>query len=707
MDARGECARLSRVSARMLVSLLVLVGVLGTPREASARARTPIRVLREGEDELERWLARAAGRDWTERARAQRWLAAHLSSADVERVARAVAAGDAELAARLVQALGREPRLFELCARLALRPEPAAARLGREALREAILEWDARAEEPFASVAEWFPPLRQRWSAGFSAEAATWARGPALLLDLLARVSNGPALVADPALAPRAPSRAHEGSAPELLLAAAAEEELAALATPALAESGRGAQWIVLLPRGPQSAPTPLELVTRWITTLADESRAIDERAACARALASSEWPEVLGWLERRWLAGDAAALDGLLLAAGRGAAVAALADPVRQRALIGELGALAEQADDSRAGQDPAQALRAARRASAIARALGAAGPCARDGTRLDALALEGFERAGARERWLRLALLEALGSAPPSARETIDGLIAARETPPALRVQALRTRAALALDTPAPALGGAAAELLEWADTPARLAELVALVRRTQTPWPAGWTELGARAASLPPAVRGALFELALRADVREAALDQARALLADRAPAALAALREALAAVHLDAPERALSALEICDEAADDAGRERLCAAALLAGLAPRAQEMRALERWLAEGPANGAQALALATQAAGPHASEVRARLVELLGAKLGVDERVEPLFAAARVLAASAWGAGLEALVAAAREKSRTSRDLELRARLRPDRWPPPPLAPLRALEQEQRELERW
>src|SRR5258707_13937247 len=113
------------------------------------------------------------------------------------------------------------------------------------------------------------------------------------------------------------------------------------------------------------------------------------ERAVNARALAATGWPAALAFLERRWIEGDEPALEGLLLAAGRGRVAPALQEPQRQRALYARLAA-------------------AELDGSTLARALAAAGPLSRTGEPLGPLALEGFDRAGPRERWLRLAALE-----------------------------------------------------------------------------------------------------------------------------------------------------------------------------------------------------------------------------------------------------------------------------------------------------------
>src|SRR5262245_37185313 len=83
-----------------------------------------------------------------DRARAERWLAAHLGAADLERVARTAAEGDAEVRRRLAAALGAEDRSFGLAAQLARSPEPAAAAVGREALGELAARFAPALDDP-------------------------------------------------------------------------------------------------------------------------------------------------------------------------------------------------------------------------------------------------------------------------------------------------------------------------------------------------------------------------------------------------------------------------------------------------------------------------------------------------------------------------------------------------------------------------------
>jgi hypothetical protein len=85
--------------------------------------------------------------------------------------------------------------------------------------------------------------------------------------------------------------------------------------------------------------------VADWSRDLLDPREA-RRRAGAARALATCGWSAPLEWLERRWLAGDGAALEGVLLAASRGRVVPSLASQARVRELLVEAGLNVRQSD-------------------------------------------------------------------------------------------------------------------------------------------------------------------------------------------------------------------------------------------------------------------------------------------------------------------------------------------------------------------------
>jgi len=299
--------------------------------------------------ELAAWLERAGASDWAERERAQRWLATHLETADAGAVALRAASGDAEVRARLARAIGGQARLLELASRLALRTEPPAVELGREALREQILGFDPGAEAAPSEAADWLSELRRGLPEllGLSAELRA---GPAQnVLDLLARHASGaPPLVLDPrALPARSPVEGTElaGTLPELLLQCASDRGLYVRGF-GFDPATEGRPWILLAPLDPRGA-SAAELLAAWVTGAADPAREADARASDARALAAVGWPAALEFLERRWVGGDEAALDGLLLAAGRGRVVPALQDPQRQRTLYARLAGLVRDERD------------------------------------------------------------------------------------------------------------------------------------------------------------------------------------------------------------------------------------------------------------------------------------------------------------------------------------------------------------------------
>jgi hypothetical protein len=616
--------------------------------------------------ELATWLERAGSSDWAERARAQRWLATHLEAGDAAQVAARVAGPDAEVRARLARAIGGQARLVDLAANLALRAEPGAAEVGRESLREQILAFDPGAEAEPSETPDWLGDLRLAAPERLAVAAELRAGPPGALLDLLAReLPSAPPLVLDPRardLGSVVPAGELVGTLPEMLLQCSVEHGLRVLGF-GFGPAAEGRPWILLAPAEAANS-NAAELLGSWILGAANQALAPAERAADARALAATGWPAALAFLERRWIGGDEPALAGLLLAAGRGRVAPALQDPQRQRALYARLAAAEHDG-------------------SALARALGAAGPLSRAGEPLGALALEGFERAAPRERWLRLVVLEGQRRAFPEALAAADLVLAAPASPAPLLVEALRVRAVLAGAAPTPPADPAA--LLGWASDARRRAELRALWSGLALPWPAQWNGL-----VVPPEQRALLLQLAWLAHAREPALKYARELIEDRSTRAFDELCAALA--------------ELGDRALADSLPSSV---ALLAGFAPSAADEARIARWLAAGPQSAEELLALASQAASGRGAEVRAKLVELLDSGFTIEERIAALDRAALELQQRGADSELESFANAARGRARSLSQAELRTRLRPGRWPAPLRGVARDLGRDERELERW
>jgi hypothetical protein len=191
--------------------------------------------------------------------------------------------------------------------------------------------------------------------------------------------------------------------------------------------AARARAWVRVCKKGDEGVASGAELLESWVRGVLREH---DPRwnAACARALASCGWPAAVAWLEERWTsAGDAAALEGLLLAAGRGRAAPSLAQPWRVRALLRDVdAALAAAAPGSLAFAERG------------ARALAALGPCAADGSALGDVLVEGWEQLGGESRWVRFVAFEGQG------RPHVEGRRLARDVlgpagDPALRLAAL----------------------------------------------------------------------------------------------------------------------------------------------------------------------------------------------------------------------------------------------------------------------------
>jgi len=240
----------------------------------------------------------------------------------------------------------------------------------------------------------------------------------------------------------------------------------------------------------------------------------------------------------------------------------------------------------------------------------------------------------------------------------------------------------------------------LLDWAESERARAELCELWSGLRCGWPAEWSGLEARGSALRAETRGLLLELAWAAGAEEHALAHARALFAERAPRAFEALVGAL--------ERSRAAVLAARlPAASPAELSHAAAAELLAGLPPSARAQAELARWLSAGAGSAEELAALASQAAGARGAEVRAKLLESLGSGLPLEARLAALERAARELQEHGEETELERFSGEARERARALGDAELRARLRPGRWPQVQRGGARDLGRDERELERW
>jgi hypothetical protein len=663
----------------------------GVPADASARAA-----------DVASALAALHSGAAAERASAEQRLAVALTAADVGAVRAALAGGDPEVAARLVNARGARDEHVELAARLLVLDEPPARDVGARALRQQIERWlhgafaaPRRDRRVLDALADW--RMRFEWrpiaSPARAAEGATEELDLERELDRLARLAPLPigiALDPDLALAPHPRARAVESffGAWDLALDALRRSARVEVQTPERwPEWGEPTRPFAVLVAGSSAAPrAPGERLVEWLAEIASAAPA-PRRAACARALAGSGWPAAVEWLGRRWSErGDAAALDGALLAAGRGWVARALHSPEVVRTLL----ELVDAGPDS-SGTDAglaevfagADAEARWQLAARIGRALGAGPASNDDGSSRVAQIAAGLAGAHARGAFARLVALEQLGGAHPDAAQACAQLLArssfaeasgavldARRSARLLR-QALRG---------AVALGGGAVDiarpdvLLECAADAASARELARLLDASA---PAGIERVDA--AAVPATARLALFawNLAL-GRAREAA-----ALLATCDVAELGAWARAIDLERRDGAARKIAAAARESAGASPAAlpaEERIREFEFHAGILLPEVEPLVVASAIRDGKLE-----LLAGAAAGPAGEAARAALVDVLRLRLA-DETAGDDDAGRRI--ERALGAALRELYAARLDETADAFGAEVGERLRSARKHP-------------------
>ncbi len=612
------------------------------------------------------------------RAEAGRWLARHLSIEDLDVVLEATLRGDAESNRRLVEALADDDRHLGLAIAIGSRAEPIAVETGREAIVELVARWQPGLDRAGLAQAELLEWLAERSDEPLSVGARGRSLTLAVALDELARFSPtaipiviAPELDASAELLDSRNPSGRRGPRGEVV--GRLDVVLAELAAHhAVRMDGFGIDddrpaalqpWIYVYPANAQeSARTGADLLVEWCLAAAKPGG-----RGAARALASAGWPAALAWLESRWRASaDPIALEGVLLAARRGRVAPALFDPAVQRDLYGRMSSASAKSGlaDLSLAQD-------------IARALAATGASGAGGADLAALALEGFDAASVRERWLRLVVLEAHARGAPQ----IDALIAAPPAPsmpPALRFQALRARASACLGPAASrelvtAAGGR--ELCDWLESAGMLEQGLPALCDSRTRPSEDLRDPG----PLSSGVRAVAIEWWFAAQDCDAVaihvVESGRPLdaIAAQARRWVRAGRADLWRACLDAARRRAGA-----------NVDAIDWLAIQSGAADPSLRGRWLERWLARTPEARDELLALAALAAGERGEAVRAAIVGSMRGPAKPDDIADALTAAWSVLVASRRDEDERAFVKAERAALREAPDA-LRERLR--QWP--------------------
>jgi hypothetical protein len=681
--------------------------------------------------DVERRIAELASPRAADRARAERELAAMLDERDLETVRGAVKSGDAELRRRIALAIAASDRALEIAVGLALDADRSVADVGRDAQHEMLARWSSGYDEPAIPRAELRTKLRDKSERVIALDPDPRSARLDTALDELARFAAGsPPVVLEPDLATASghafhPSADFTGTFERVIegLARACNVSVIGFAfDDDLGESAR--PWILVASRADDGERTASRRIGDWCACVGSSGADGAKRSACARAIAAVDWPAGLSWLERRWRAsGDPSALDGVLLAAGRGRVVAALVDGRVQDELY-------RQADEALAERTAA----GDERAESIARALSAAGPSGPGGDDLAARALA-KKNASARETWLRLVVLEGTRTRSKLVVPFVDALLAGATPPPssgdppgasqALRFQALRTRATCAPGAPATAALADPRALFEWASAAHASSELVRALNSASFAPPRDW---------LDPARLPSAWRVEERLDARFAVMTWVAAADPERAAAHLAEIASApdLPAEARVSPgearvspgEALLSPGEALLSVADNVRRwsreggrevvERVLAATRKLGTvdAARLDRLEVLSgharaetqaRVLAACTSGSRSDLAcLGAMASGPHGEAARAALLRAFAQAGSPADLVAALDRAVAELRAVRAEKDERAFVTAVRDAARDA-DPKLRASLRPDQWPAAPkLDVLRASELERR-----
>jgi len=663
-------------------------GVLAIVLAFAARARA---------EDAAAWLEKLRAPSALERAEAERWLARHLETADLDRVKNAARTGDAEVRRRLELAIGDSDARLALAVALACDADAAAAEVGRGAIAERLDRWCPAWERRGRDRAATLRSLSGKSDRTVSIDTRTSDRRLDVALDQLARFGPGlPPLVLDPDLAlsdhPREPGDSLEGPSDRVLgdLVRLHRAELESYALPAGESAEPGDEpdpagplqpWIRVRRAAETEARSGVERIVGWCLEVV-RARDPARRSACAQAIASTGWPGGIAWLGERAAGGkDEAALDGILLAAGRGRVAPGLARPDLVRDLLVRM-----REASGETGRDPVRADPV--RAERIARALASAGPFGARDEDLAALAAQDLGTLAPKEQWLRLVVLEGLRSPSRPAASAVDALLASSASAAAVRFQAMRARAAMPPAGGPPAAGapGSVADLpslLAWADRAGKGGECARLLAALGVRPP---DEVAATGAG--PTL--ALLELEWRLFAPEARAPAAL-LLRLAGPAAQGGIGlEALGArarawVRRGAARRLASTIAAA-RALPGADADRLARLELLSGSA--SDELRAA--WIARlaGSARSREdVLALAALAPTKQGEAARGALVRALGSGAALDDVAAGLDLALEGLRAARQDEAAQAFEKAVREAAAAAAK-EVRARFRPELWPP-------------------
>ena len=638
-----------------------------------------------------------------ERDGAQRWLARHLALADLDLVRAAARAGDAESRRRLSLALADDDAHLGLAVALAADPDATASDVGRGAVAERLARWCPAWSRKGLERSAALLKLAGRSDRPVAIEPRTSDRRLDVALDQLARFAPGaPAIVLDPDLALsdhprdslRDPASLLEGPFEKVLddLVRLHRADFEAFAVVGDPESGEDRDsdvepgeavrpWIRVRRSVAGDVRTGTDRIVDWCVEVARPPEAppnssgkpdASRRSACARAIASTGWSGGIAWLAERAFAGkDECALDGVLLAAGRGQVAPALARPDVLKELLGRL---------------------AQPRADDVARAIAAAGAFGARGEDLGAIVAQDLPRLPPREQWLRLVALEGMRSSSPATASLVGAFLAAPGSPPPVRFQALRARAAMrpvpgesppgtiAVDDPS--------AVLAWADGAGKGRECASLLVALGVPPPAR-PPLGQDGPKTDASLRLAELEWSLFTGDGSGAAPRLSDLAAAPAQGGLGVEVVAAATrawVRRGAGARVRAATSAA-RSLPGASEERLERLEILSGAA----SAEVLSKWIARlenAPSGREDLLLLAAMAPTSVGEKARAALVRAVASSADVSDLAAALELALEQLRASRDDEEERSFGKAVGEAAREG-PKEVRSRFRPDAWPPP------------------
>lgn len=399
-------------------ALLVALGLLGS--------RAP--------DEFREQLALLGAPRAAEREAAERWLQVHLAAERYPELVEVAVGADAEVRGRLTRVLSSDERHLGVALAFCGEADAKLQALGRDAVRASVVRADPRLAEP--GLRQGIEGLLRRVASGGSprslrVEASLPLEAIVAEFELVGGLPMG--LTLDARLATSTVRRAEgEWSGPwnEILLRVAASLG-AELECHGLVR-GRASQepvpaFLHLATKG-EPVPSAGELVSEWLFVLARDGDEPARRRA-ARNLASAGFAPAVAWMDHLVRTrGDRAAREGLLVAAAQGHVAPSLQSPAVLETLLDEA------------------ASEGGARSALILCGLARSGCFDATGTGLWSARLAKLGAATPRACWTLLFLLEKNGCALPGLEALVAPILAAPETAPALRLQALHTLAALA---------------------------------------------------------------------------------------------------------------------------------------------------------------------------------------------------------------------------------------------------------------------